>query len=274
LEEKLSKTSGYQESEMSRNALQKENINLSNIPTSNPKSKKKGLKLQITSENQYDNTSNNRSKVSKIENDIEEYLNGQTKSSMKSKKTTNRSKKSRKRSKLKTEMDMSQDQALMPRFNKKKSQRSDNENRLSIFKRFGASKRKSAKTKPRKKTVQIMEEEYMETEGDELNPLVIRGSGKIKLIEELFGSRMNSEIIRANRETMRAMKDHNKYMNTLGSKVHRETMKNRTQIMRNTKKEERMKNCLKKKMEDELKYKIQSHEKMVRDQIVNYVRKM
>ena len=85
---------------------------------------------------------------------------------------------------------------------------------------------------------------------------------------------MNSEIMRANRETMRALKNHNRYMNTLGTKVYKDTLLNQTNFMKNSKKEERLKNCLKKKMEDELKLKIQSHEKMVRDQIVNYVRKM
>ena len=73
---------------------------------------------------------------------------------------------------------------------------------------------------------------------------------------------------------MRVMKNHNKYMNTLEAKAYKETLQNRTNFMKNSKKEERMKNCMKKKMEDELKFKIQSHEKMVRDQIVNYVRKM
>jgi hypothetical protein len=85
---------------------------------------------------------------------------------------------------------------------------------------------------------------------------------------------MNSEIMRANRETMRALKNHNRYMNTFGTKVYKDTLLNQTNFMKNSKKEERLKNCLKKKMEDELKLKIQSHEKMVRDQIVNYVRKM
>ena len=85
---------------------------------------------------------------------------------------------------------------------------------------------------------------------------------------------MNTEIVRANREAMRALKDHNRYTSTLGGKVHGDLLRTHVNELKRTKREERTKKCLKKKMEKELKNKIESHEKTVRDQIVNYVRKM
>ena len=94
------------------------------------------------------------------------------------------------------------------------------------------------------------------------------------LKEELFGSRVNSEILRANKETARILKDHNKYVNTLGSQVQTQTLKNHTNFLKKSKQEDRRRKCQKKQAEKQLKMKLQSHEKMVRDQIANYVRKM
>lgn len=85
---------------------------------------------------------------------------------------------------------------------------------------------------------------------------------------------MNSEIVRANREAMRALKDHNRYTSTLSGRVHGDILQGRERQLRQAKREERTKRCLKRKMEEELQLKIQSHEKTVRDQVVNYVRKM
>lgn len=85
---------------------------------------------------------------------------------------------------------------------------------------------------------------------------------------------MNSEIVRANREAMRALKDHNRYTSTLSERVHLDILKGHSEQLRKGKREQRTKQCLKRKMEEELKQKIESHEKTVRDQIVNYVRKM
>lgn len=93
-------------------------------------------------------------------------------------------------------------------------------------------------------------------------------------MEGLFGSRMNSEIVRANREAMRALKNHTRYTSTLSNRVHSDILRGHAGHLRSLRREERTKQCMKKKMEEELQLRIESHEKTVRDQIVNYVRKM
>lgn len=159
----------------------KENKNYSNVPNKKSVFKPKTAQVKTHSElveGDEEPDAQTQSKISKIEQDIEDYLNGnsRTKSSLKSKrKWTNSSRKSRKKSKVKTEMDQSQEQRLAPRFDKKTSEGSAKSNRLSIFKRFGASKRRSSKAKSKKK-VRIVEEHTQcdSSAQDELNPLVIR----------------------------------------------------------------------------------------------------
>lgn len=85
---------------------------------------------------------------------------------------------------------------------------------------------------------------------------------------------MNKQIMKANLETGRILRDHHRYINTLNQRVHLDTYKAHSKQKEKTKKEARQRKCLKKKMETDLKYKIESHEKMVRDQIANYVRRM
>ena len=58
--------------------------------------------------------------------------------------------------------------------------------------------------------------------------------------------------MRANLESARILKDHNRYLNTLGNKIHTQTLKNHTNFLKKTKKEERLRKCLKKQSEKEL----------------------
>ena len=85
---------------------------------------------------------------------------------------------------------------------------------------------------------------------------------------------MNTQMMKANRETARILKDHNRYVESLDTKMRKDTLKNHATFLKKSKREMRYRNCMKKQMEKELKLKIESHEKRVRDQIVNYVRQM
>lgn len=166
------------DSRQSSEAVLKENKNDVNLPKKGSVFKKTGMKVKTRSELEEEETGTNsqtQSKISKIEQDIEDYLRGNTRSSVQSSKKRRSSRKFRKKSRVKTEMDQSQEQGLAPRFNKRSTRKSSNHNRLSIFKRFGASKRKSSKTKSKKKVRIAEESEMMNTsDQDHLNPLAIR----------------------------------------------------------------------------------------------------
>ena len=162
----------------SRSNLDKENINKTNLPKKNSKFKKSGLKIKTSSkiENQNITTDlTNKSKINKIEKDIEDYLNSQ--SSSLHTMNTSKSKISKKKFKrLKSEIEQSHEQRLVPRFEKRHTTEDETENRLSIFKRFGSSKRKIPKSKKMKKrNSTIKEESYTPTQTDQLNPHVIKG---------------------------------------------------------------------------------------------------
>ena len=154
----------------------KENINHTNFQKKNSKFKKSGLKIKTDSkisDLETHSKTSNQSKINKIEKDIEDYLKCQTNSSLGEKvKSSNRSKK--KLTRLKSEMDQSQEPNLLPRFEKKNSTSNQNKKRLSLFKRFGKSKRKSANFK-RKRQSTIAEESYFEGETDQLSPQTLRG---------------------------------------------------------------------------------------------------
>lgn len=117
----------------------------------------------------------NQSKISKIEQDLEDYLRGDTQSSAKSRRKVGSSRQARKRSRAKTEMDQSQEHSLVPRFDKKSSRAESN--RLSLFKRFGGTKRRASKKKAKSRAkVRIAEEvdAPLSSERDHLNPRAIR----------------------------------------------------------------------------------------------------
>ena len=78
-------------------------------------------------------------------------------------------------------------------------------------------------------------------------------------------------MMKGNRETCLVLKDYQKYLSNMNQK---QTIDTHEQTLKKLKIKERRRNCLKKKTEDALKLKIQSHEKMIRDKITNYVRKM
>ena len=156
----------------SEGSVLKENVNHSNMPKINSKFRKKGLEIKtnVNKSTEHDE-SQNQSKLHKIEKDIEDYLNNQTNSSNQSQ---IKKKNSKKRKRIKTEAETSQEQRLTPRFDKKTTRSEESENRLSLFKRFGSSKRKSSKAKKKKRpaTVEELSEEQIE---DQLSPFVIKG---------------------------------------------------------------------------------------------------
>lgn len=160
----------------------KENKNDSNIPGPG-RASKKGLQVQskqAQSAFETHSASENQSRLHKIENDIEEYLNSQSQNSSKphARKAVKRKPKTV-HSRVKTDMETSQDQALVPRFEKKKTS-AESQDRLSIFKRFGASKRQvSKKKKKRKKSVRVATDPSVYDQEPELNPHVIRGNSVV-----------------------------------------------------------------------------------------------
>jgi hypothetical protein len=180
------KMNDHEEEYMDQPSEMKENINDVNIPKKKgKKNKKQGLKVRGTWDNMETNNqtnSENQSKIHKIENDIEEYLNNQTSSSIKFGKVSQRKRKSKTKNKMKskarikTDLEASQEQTLVPRFGQKSTEESPTENRLSIFKRFGASKRKSSKKNFKKKEhlTTVSEAELYHPE-EQLSPYVIRG---------------------------------------------------------------------------------------------------